>query len=638
MPLLHIPFRRLRSPHGQTPTRRDWGRLVAVKKEWSRLEATADGRLADEIADLRTKLPRGADGRLPSHLLTRTLALTAEAVKRTTGKQYYDVQLLGGIVLARGCIAEMQTGEGKTLTTLLPAVAMALAGRGVHIATTNAYLAQRDCEELRPALELLGLTVGLLPEQHDETAKRVAYRQDVTFGTGYDFGFDYLRDQISARAQEREPLGAELFARLCGRTYAAAEPLQRAATFALVDEADSVLIDEGTMPLILSGSSGEPPDPRLLALAEQLANELTPDEMLVDESRRSIEFTASGWRRIHGDLGAESATLRRPWGVYVENAVRAARFLERDVDYVIRDGTVQIVDPQTGRIHSERTWRDGLHQAVEWRERVTVTPERASDARVTRQRYFRCYKQLAGMTGTTGGVEAELRHFYGLWTVQIPTHRPCRREQYPSRYFGTADDRDRAIVAEIAAEQRRGRPVLVGTRTIRHSRALAERLTVEGVPHTVLNGTQDQTEAEIVAQAGRQGTVTIATNMAGRGTDIQLDADSRAAGGLHVIAAEHHPSRRVDRQLAGRAGRQGDPGSCRVFVAAEDELFRLAESDLPTRLRSRADTSGEIVGDYSREITALQERLERRSYEMRRQMVDRDAWLDDVLETLAGRH
>lgn len=638
MALLRTPFRWRRAPLGQAPSHRDWGRLAAVQRAWSELESASDRRLADEIGNLRARASSTGLRRLPSEALTRTLALTAEAARRTTGKRYYDVQLLGGIVLAGGCIAEMQTGEGKTLTTLLPAVAFALEGRGVHIATTNAYLARRDYDELRPAFELLGLTAGLLPEQHDETAKRLAYRQDVTFGTGYDFGFDYLRDQIAARARGATPLGESLFARLSGRSHLDAQPLQRTAAFALIDEADSVLVDEGTMPLILSGPSGERPNPRLLALADRLAGELEPDaDLLVDETERRIEFTAAGWERIHAELGAESAALRRPWGVYVENAIRAARFLERDVDYVLRDGAVQIVDPQTGRIHSERNWRDGLHQAVEWRERATLTPERTSDARVTRQRYFRRYEELAGMTGTTGGVEDELRHFYGLRTVRIPTHRPCVREQYPSRCFADAAARDAAVAAEAAEERHRGRPVLVGTRTIQHSRELAQRLAAAGVPHAVLNGTQDQAEAEIVALAGRRGAVTIATNMAGRGTDIRLDDEARAAGGLHVIAGEHHPSRRVDRQLAGRAGRQGDPGSCRVFVSAEDELFRLTESDLPARFAARADGRGEVSGDYSRPLAALQQQLEQKAYESRRQMVDRDAWLDEVLETLAAR-
>ena len=609
-----------------------------MKRAWSELESVANGRLADAVHELRV-MRHACEGRPTTpQALTRSLALTAEAVRRATGKRYYDEQLLGGIVLARGGVAEMQTGEGKTLTTLLPAVVFALEGRGVHIATTNSYLARRDYEELQTALELLGLSAGLLPEEHDDAAKRVAYRQEVTFGTGYDFGFDYLRDQISARACQREALGAKLYACLNGRGTKETEPLQRGAAFVIVDEVDSVLIDEGTMPLILSGPAGVAPSPPLLEMAARLAADLQRDvEFQLDEAHRSIEFTEAGWLRIHAELEGTSLPLRRPWGVYVENALRAERFLQRDVDYVVREDAVQIVDSQTGRIHSERSWRDGLHQAVEWREGVTLSPERASDARVTRQRYFRRYDQLAGMTGTAAGVEEELRHFYDLWTVRIPTHRPCIRQQYPARYFATAEARNAAIIDEIRTERSRGRPVLVGTRTIRHSRALAERLAREAIPHTVLNGTQDQEEAEIVALAGRSRAVTIATNMAGRGTDIRIDETARSAGGLHVIAAEHHPSRRVDRQLAGRAGRQGDPGSCRVFVSAEDELFRLAESDLPQRLVSQAGEEGEVRGDYSRAIAAVQQRLERQAYESRRKMVDRDQWQDEVLKTLAGR-
>jgi len=638
MPILKL-IRRFRSPTAaQRPGRRDRAVLAAVHAAWRRLEPVSDRELLRHVDALRSRVASPPGRRPEGPQLTETLALAAEAVRRATGKRYYDVQLLGGIVLARGCVAEMQTGEGKTLTTLLPAATFALQGRGVHVATTNGYLAQRDCEELRPALALLGLTAGLLPEEHDESAKRQAYRQDVTFGTGYDFGFDFLRDQIALRARDREPLGARLFARMTGRGGARPEPLQRPPACAIIDEADSVLIDEGTMPLILSAPTGEPASRALLQRAAEVARSLTPEvDVDFDIPRRRFEFTAVGWQKLHAGQADIRAALRRPWAVYVENALRAERFLQRDVDYVVRDGAVQIVDPQTGRIHAERSWRDGLHQAVELLAAVEPTAERAADARVTRQRCFQRYPLLAGMTGTAGGVEAELQAFYRLPTVGIPTHRPCQRKQHPTRCFGSAAARDAAVVADAVAASRAGRPVLIGTRTILHSRLLSARLREAGLSHELLNGVQDRAEAEIVAQAGLSGAVTIATNMAGRGTDIRLDDRARAAGGLQVIAAEHHPSRRVDRQLAGRAGRQGDPGSSQVFASADDELFALADSDLPARLRAACDAHGEAHVDCAREIRALQERLEQQGFAARREMVRRDLWLDGILESLAGQ-
>jgi preprotein translocase subunit SecA len=610
--------------------------LDSVQRAWLAARQFSSAQLRERCQRHRQSAAT-RERRFPVETTVELHALTAEAIRRTSGKELYAVQLLAGIMLARGCITEMQTGEGKTLTTLLPAVVFALQGRGVHVATTNAYLASRDFEELGPALELLGLTAGVLPEQHDDAFKRVAYQQDVTFGTGYDFGFDYLRDQIAARQVEKRGLGVQVLSQLRGLNTGSLPPLQRPLAYAIIDEADSVLIDEGTMPLILSGPTGEPADPQLLAQAASVAAELVEGvDVEIDRVRRGIRFTASGWQRLHAIARTEQRRLLRPWSVYVENALRAEHFLRPNVDYVVKAGTVQIVDPLTGRIHSERNWRDGLHQAVESRAGVALTPERSSNARVTRQRYFQRYERLAGMTGTTAGVEQELHDFFGLSTVTIPPHRPCRRRQLASRFFATGADRDDAIVREIEAERATGRPVLVGTRTIHHSRRLSERLQCAAISHAVLNGVQDQSEAEIVGRAGRRGTVTIATNMAGRGTDIRLDAAALQSGGLHVIAAEHHASRRVDRQLAGRAGRQGDPGTCRVFVSAEDELISQHAPRAAERLRTSAGPDGECRLDLSADVAAVQSRLEREAHQSRREMVARDTWLDGVLEVLAA--
>ncbi len=566
------------------------------------------------------------------------LALITEAVRRTTGKSFYDVQLLGGIELSLGRIAQMQTGEGKTLTTALPTFVQAVRLGSVHVATTNAYLAARDCEELRPAFEQLGLSVGLLPEDHDDSLARQAYNCDVTFGTGYGFGFDFLRDQIAIRGRRALPLGREHLEALAGRKQRPYEALQRDHAFAVVDEADSVLIDEATMPLILSAAATRPPSPQVYQLAAEVAAQLTEGEDFeIDAVRRTVDVTEDGWDKAyqalldHGDL-----PLQRHWSVYIQNAIRAANVYQRDVDYVIVDGEIQIVDQHTGRIHAERTWREGLHQAMEIHEQVPVTAEAASNAKITRQRYFQLYDGLSGMTGTADGVQRELTTFYGLSTSIIATHRPCQRQQLPMRSFADSDMRDAAIADAVLELAKAGRPVLVGTRTIRHSLALSQRLTVMGVSHRVLNGLQDEAEAKVVANAGQARAVTIATNMAGRGTDIRIEKEVLQRGGLHVIGAEPNLSLRVDRQLAGRAARQGNPGSCQFFVAATDELLGF-DDDLRLMILGGCDDSGEYRGDLTDHVLKVQKQRDVHGYETRKAMVARDHWLDDVLKTLAGR-
>ena len=564
-------------------------------------------------------------------------ALITEAVRRALGKMFYDVQLMGGIELAGCCIAQMQTGEGKTLTTALPAYLHALTGAGVHVATTNAYLAERDCEELRPAFELLGIGVGLLPEGQELDLKRKAYRCDITFGTGYEFGFDFLRDQIGVRGSGQVPLGFEHLLALTGRERSCYQPLQRSHYFTIVDEADSVLIDEATMPLILSSAGGESVPEEIYELAEHVAGGLVEDEDFeLEETSKQIAFSDEGWQKLHADLvNRENLPLQRQWLKYVQNALHARFFLHRDVDYVVREGEVQIIDQHTGRIHEERTWRDGLHQAIERKEKVEITPETASDARVTRQRYFQQYECMAGMTGTAEGVEDELKSFYGLRTVLIPTHRPCIRERWQTRSFRDSSARNAAIVQEVKEVVSQGRPVLVGTRTILHSLELSTLMHEAGFSHTVLNGVQDEEEALIVSQAGQSGTITIATNMAGRGTDIKPDDQSLSSGGLHVIGAEQNLSSRVDRQLCGRAARQGNPGSYRFFASAEDEIFQY-RSSVAEKIRNHSQEDGECRRDMTRDIARIQSALEQSQFESRRAMVSRDYWLDDILETLAS--
>lgn len=627
-------LRRARS--GDTPSNR---RIVRrIRERAQQLESVADRELANRTADLRGRSTQSKPRSLPSsERLIDVFALATEAIRRTSGKVYYDVQLLAGIALAHGAIAQLQTGEGKTVTTVLPAVYTSLTGEGVHVATTNAYLAERDYHELQPTLELLGLSVGRLPHRHQADASRAAYGCDITFGPGYDFGFDFLRDQLQLRREDEPKLGERFLARLAGASRSSPLPLQRPLAHAIVDEADSVLVDEATMPLILSGAPGEPPPRRVYELALATADQLVLDrDLSLDIRQRRVEFSESGWALAHQALSRVAALpLRRPWIVYVENAVRAKYLLRRDVDYVVREGAVQIVDQHTGRIHEERNWRDGLHQAVELLEQLELTPETASDARITRQRYFQRYRSLAGMTGTAIGVEQELKQFYRLDTVIIPTHRPCRRRALRPLGFPTAEQRDEALAREAVECHQRRQPILIGTRTIRHSQELSARLKSLGIDHVLLNGVQDEEEAAIVARAGQSGAVTIATNMAGRGTDIRLDTLALSVGGLHVAAAEPNLSRRVDRQLAGRAARQGEPGSYRLFVAADDELPSQSES-LGFALR-KAPRNGECSFDLDQAIERAQVTIEAQQFALRCSMVSRDEWVDGILKSLVGK-
>ncbi len=612
--------------------------LDSIRRQHAELKDLATHSLQDATNDLKAR-QQHLNTDIDLDTTIAAFALMTEAVRRTTGMEYYDVQLRGGLALVNGQIAQMQTGEGKTLTTGLPAFALGLAGKGVHVATTNSYLAARDSEELRPALEMLGFTVGLLPEEHDPTVAKGSYQSDVTFGTGYDFGFDFLRDQISLRRQPKLPLGIRHLARLTNCEPQAPQLLQRPHAFAIVDEADSVLIDEATMPLILSVPTPQAEAPHLLQLAKNTAEQLVLDQhFTLNEAQRTIEFTNEGWTAIHLPLQQQQVCgLQRPWSNYVQQALRASTFLQRDVDYVVTEEEVHIVDQQTGRIHEERSWRDGLHQAVEIKEGLPPSPEKSSEGRVSRQRYFQLYDQLCGMTGTAAGSGPELADFYGLNVTEIPTHRPCRRETQPTRCFKNDEARDVAVVNDALRRQKNGQPVLIGTRTIKHSKRLANRMQAIGANHTVLNGVQDQTEASIIGSAGAAGAITIATNMAGRGTDIKPDAQALKAGGLHVMAVEHNASPRVDRQLAGRAARQGQPGSVQFFVSADDEIFVQGESRLPKLIREASSEGGECLQTFASDIADLQRQLEARDFERRREMVQRDQWLDSVLETLAGR-
>ncbi len=611
--------------------------LGEIHRRANHLESLTSAALAQKSVELKQQVMWGAGLNSPE-IVVRAFALAMVAVERTLGIKYYDVQLIAGLALAAGAVAEIQTGEGKTIITALPTYLQALQGQGVHVATANDYLSHRDCRQLAAAYELLEMRVGLLEPPAAPAQKREAYACDITYGPGYEFGFDFLRDQLTLRSRRAEPLGFRHLQQLRGQLLARDQLMQRGHSFAIIDEADSVLIDEATTPLILSGAaSAAATDPALYVEAQDLADRLEEEQdFVLDRAQRSIVFTSAGWDAIHQVFRERaSSCLARPWSKTVENALRARFLLRREADYVVDDGQVKIVDPNTGRIYSERTWRSGLHQAVEVREGLRPSPEKETQARITRQRFCRCYENLSGMTGTARGGEAEFRDFYALPVVEIPTHRPCRRRVLPSRFFVSKAAKYAAIVADVAQRQQQGQPVLIGTRTIQDSKALAAELTAANVKHTVLNGLQDATEASIVAQAGNRGTVTVATNMAGRGTDIRLASTVIAAGGLHVVGADFHHSRRVDRQLAGRAARQGDPGSCQFFASAEDEIISRHGASLAAMIQDRADNRGECPVDLTEKVRRLQTRLERLNLASRKRMVAHDQWLESVQSTLA---
>ncbi|MCL4139822.1 UNVERIFIED_CONTAM: hypothetical protein GTU68_062100 [Idotea baltica] len=528
----------------------------------------------------------------------------------------YDVQVSAGLAMAQGAIAEMQTGEGKTLTTMFPIVAFALFGRGVHVATVNAYLAERDYEFLLPALELLGINAGLSKSGASTEEKKQAYACDVTFSTGYELGFDFLRDQIVSDANPK---------------------MQRGFAAAIIDEVDSVFIDEATTPLVLSaGALGSQINPEVYTIAMAIAKRLIKDRhFTIDTSQKSLALTTAGVTQSHQirdnlDAHANRLGLLRPWQLYVESALRAQHVMIRDINYVVRDDCIEIVDEYTGRIFSDRNWRDGLHQAVEAKENVAITEERKTIARISRQRYFQRYSMLCGMTGTADGHQSEFKQCYRLPVAIIPRRKQSKRLDLPTRYFSSVDNKLTAIANNVAARHGKGQPVLIGTRTIDQSLMISARLDAQGTKHQVLNGIQDQDEAKLIASAGSAGTVTVATNMAGRGTDIKPDKAAIASGGLHVIGFERNSSARIDRQLLGRAGRQGDPGSGQFFVSAEDDIVTRFDPKLAKHLQRIKLQDGTTSQGFDQRITKIQKAAEKVSWRSRQDVMKEELWLDKV--------
>ena len=601
---------------------RQWSGVVArIAALEPNLRQSADDSLRRSSLSLRY---RALSGEPLAAILPEAYALMREATRRTIGLRHFDVQLLGGIALHYGSIAEMQTGEGKTLTATLPVYLAALEDRGAHLATANDYLALRDTQMMRPAYELLGMRVGVLQTSTSRSKRRAAYRCDITYGAAREFGFDFLRDRLllGRRADTaRDLLGGMLGLR---GAQAADEPVQRDLHFALVDEADSILIDEARTPLIVSSLPGESPLAatelyRWAAAVAQEFHERTDYDY--DHQRRTVSLRSAGRRKVR-ELDKPDALARiAMFDIYehMERAIKVAREFFLDRHYVIRDGEVVIVDESTGRLAEGRKWRDGIHQAVEAQAGVEVTVKTGEAARVTIQDFYLRYTRLCGMTGTAATSARELRHIYKLPVRVIATHRTPCRQRWPDRVFGTHQAKWQAVCDEIVAVHQGGRPVLIGTRSIDKSEQLAKLLTTLGIDHAVLNAHRHAEEAEIVARAGQPGKVTVATNMAGRGTDIKLAPEVVELGGLHVIATELHESARIDRQLIGRCARQGDPGSYRQFMSLDDDLIEAAYGPVVAqRYRRFGATYSGSLQRFARVLRSAQAKLEREYFQQRR--------------------
>ena len=567
---------------------------------------------------------RAKSGEPLDSLLVETFAATREAGRRRLGMRHYDVQLLAGSALVKGAIAEMQTGEGKTLVATLPLVLYALAGKGVHLATVNDYLARRDAEWMMPIYEALGLKVGIVESQMDFDARRSAYACDVTYGTAKEFGFDFLKDRLIKRQLDEG--SSDLGAMLTGGSAAGATKLlQRPVWFALVDEADNVLIDEARTPLIIASPPGEAQavEQATFRYAALAATSLEPDEDFEqDVQKQTCELLGRGRSRVRAFARPpelESVSLLEIYDA-VERALRARRFFGRDRQYVVRDGKIVIIDEFTGRAAEGRTWKDGLHQAIEAKEEIEVTVPSGHAARITIQDLFARWPHLAGMTGTIATSAGEISRTYDVAVAVVPTNKPAIRRRLPAMVCDDQAAKFDRIVAETAEMHALGRPVLIGTRSIDKSENLSQRLQAAGLPHVVLNARHIEKEAEIVGQAGQLGQITVSTNMAGRGTDIKLGDGVADIGGLHVICTELHDSARIDRQLVGRCGRQGDPGTWRQYVALDDDI--LIQGFGPKRAKRIASAiRGRLGGDPEpllRSFKRAQQRVEARHRRQRR--------------------
>ena len=546
------------------------GIIEAVSSHASEVGQLSDEGILEAGRDLRQRLRKEG---YQKDQVARSFALVREVAGRTVGLRHLDVQLIGGLVMLNGMVAEMETGEGKTLTATLPACTLALGGIPVHIITVNDYLAQRDAEWMGPIYRGLGLTVGTVVHGLDPGARRAAYACDVAYCSNKEVAFDYLRDRI-VLWDRPSPIRLRL-ERLYGADSRVSRLVMRGLQFAIVDEADSVLVDEARTPLIISAEVDGHYNPNVYGQALATAGELDHGKdfkILVND--RTIELTDLGkmqiadrdWTRSGVALNAGQREE------LVRQALSALHLFDRDRHYLVQDGKIQIIDEFTGRLMKDRSWERGLHQLIELKEGCEMTSLKETRARISYQRFFRRYLALAGMTGTAREIAGELWSIYHLRVVTIPTHRPLQRRFLPDRVHTTAAQKWQSVVKRVTNLHHEGRPVLVGTRSVEASEHLSGLLEIAGLPHKVLNARQDKQEAEIIAEAGQRGRITVATNMAGRGTDIRLVPGVAELGGLHVIATEKHEARRIDRQLFGRCARQGDPGSCQAIISLEDEL------------------------------------------------------------------
>jgi preprotein translocase subunit SecA len=547
--------------------RRPLGRIVDVVHAREReLEGEDLAGIAARAVSLRPRLRREG---FTEQLTGEAFSLVRAAAGLTVGMRHFDVQLVGGWAMLNGMLAEMETGEGKTLTATLAAATAGLAGHAVHVITVNDYLASRDAEVMRPVYEALGLTIACVVHGLDPQERRKRYGCDIAYCSNKELTFDYLRDRMTLGGRPR-PIGDKIDALAGGKRSEGL--LLRGLQFALVDEADSVLIDEARTPLILSAPAKGSDEEALYRQALELARGLSPADYLIEDGQ--VELTAAGEEA----LAAAALPLGGLWNGprrrerLAKQALSALHLFEVDKHYLVRDGKVQIIDENTGRLMPDRSWEQGLHQLIELKEGVEVTGQRETLARISYQRFFRRYLHIGGMTGTGAEVARELWSVYRLRVSRIPTNRPVQRVYAPERVFANAEDKWTAVLEAIRRRHATGQPVLVGTRSVAASEHLAKLLDEAGLEYQLLNARQDENEAQIVAQAGQAGRITVATNMAGRGTDIKLPPGVKELGGLHVICTERHDSGRIDRQLYGRCGRQGDPGSCETFVSVADEL------------------------------------------------------------------
>lgn len=606
--------------------------LVGAVNRWGAVLAEeSDPQLRSRAGALRLRLP--AEG-LSRELVAEGFALVREVAGRSCGMRHYDAQLVGGWILLRGMLAEMETGEGKTLTATLPACMAALAGIPVHIVTVNDYLVTRDAEAMGPIYCFLGLRVGAITEGMDAEARRRAYACDITYCSNKQLAFDYLKDRLTL-AGVTSPLRLQVEA-LCTERPRLQSLLLRGLCFAIVDEADSVLIDEARTPLIISRPGGNEDQRRSFEQALALARGLSLGaDYLVETRDREVRLTDGGRRRLEA-AGAPLGGIwrgRRRREELVRQALVAEHLFARDRHYLLKDGRVQIIDEFTGRVMADRSWERGLHQLIEVKEGVAVSAHKETLARISYQRFFRRYLRLAGMTGTAQEVADELWSVYRLRTVRVPPHRPLRRHARGERLFRDTGTKWVAVVSAIRALHEQGRPILVGTRSVGASEHLSGLLSRAGLPHCVLNARQDEQEAEIIEQAGRRGRITVATNMAGRGTDIRLDGAVVALGGLHVLATERHEAGRIDRQLFGRCARQGDPGSYCAFLSLEDELFTVyGPAGLVPVVQALLRGDRALSGWLSRWVTAAAQRAaERRHARIRRGLLRADERMGEAL-------